>query len=306
MIPLNGVHTALITPFDREGNLDEKGLRCLIRRQIENHIEGIVPLGSTGESPTVTKEEQKRIISIAREEISNETLLMVGTGSYSTKQTIENTALAQRMGADCALVVTPYYNKPTQEGLYQHFKALAKAVDLPFVIYNPPHRTGQNLLTETLKRLLEIPTIIGIKESTGNITQMSEVVEVVREYRPEFNVLSGDDELTLSMMALGGHGVISVVSNLVPAKIKDLYIAAACGDFALARDLHYQLMPLFKAAFIETNPIPIKAAMNFCGLPAGECRLPLCSLSDDHKAELQLVVADYLEAATRGNQAVPA
>jgi 4-hydroxy-tetrahydrodipicolinate synthase len=292
MISLNGVYTALITPFDEQGNLDEEGLRYLIHRQIASHIEGIVPLGSTGESPTVTKEEQKRIISIAREETSNKTLLMVGTGSYSTAQTIENTALAQRLGADCALVVTPYYNKPTQEGLYQHYKALTQAVDLPIVIYNPPHRTGQNLLTDTLIRLLEIPSIIGIKESTGNITQMSEVVEAVREYRPEFHVLTGDDALTLSMMALGGCGVISVVSNLVPDRIRELYIAAANGDFTLARDLHYRLMPLFKAAFIETNPIPIKAAMNFFGLPAGECRLPLCALSFESKAKLELVLAD--------------
>ncbi|MBA3815376.1 MAG: 4-hydroxy-tetrahydrodipicolinate synthase [Parachlamydiaceae bacterium] len=294
MIPLKGVYTALITPFDKEGNLDEEGLRQLIRHQIDNQIDGVVLLGSTGESPTVTKEEQKRIILTGREETSNKTLFMIGTGSYSTAQTIENSVLAQKLGADCALVVTPYYNKPTQEGLYQHFKALAKAVDLPIVIYNPPHRTGQNLLTETLKRLLDIPTIIGIKESTGNITQMSEVVEVVREWRPEFNVLTGDDALTLSMMALGGCGVISVVSNLIPAKIKELYLAAANGDFALARDLHYRLMPLFKAAFIETNPIPIKAAMNLCGFPAGECRLPLCALSVENMSELQLTLSSNL------------
>lgn len=295
MISLNGVYTALITPFDTHGNLDEDGLRQLICRQIENHIDGVVPLGSTGESPTVTKEEQKRIITIARAEIPNTTIMMVGTGSYSTAQTIENTALAQKLGADCALVVTPYYNKPTQEGLYQHFKALTNAVSLPIVIYNPPHRTGQNLLTSTLERLLEIPSIIGIKESTGNITQMSEVVEVVRKIRPEFNVLTGDDALLLSMMALGGQGVVSVVSNLVPAKIKELYAAAASGDFNLARELHYRLMPLFRAAFIETNPTPIKAAMNFGGLPAGECRLPLCPLSPENMLTLQAALIEYTE-----------
>lgn len=293
MISLNGVHTALITPFTEEGHLDEEGLRLLIQRQIDCQIDGVVPLGTTGESPTVTKEEQKRIIAIAREETQNKTVLMVGTGSYSTMQTIENTALAQRLGADCALVVTPYYNKPTQEGLYQHFKTLVKAVDLPVIIYNPPHRTGQNLLTETLKRLLEFPTIIGIKESTGNISQMSEVVDTVRRYRPEFKVLTGDDGLLLSMMALGGDGVVSVVSNLLPSKIKELYLAAAQGDFALARELHYRLTPIFQGAFLETNPIPIKAAMNLCQLPAGECRLPLCPLSVGNMNKLEHLLTEY-------------
>lgn len=293
MTPLQGVYTALITPFNHAGQLDEEGLRYLIKRQVGSEINGIVPLGTTGESPTITKEERKRIISIARQETLHKTLLMIGTGSYSTAQTIENTALAQEFGADCALVVTPYYNKPTQEGLYQHFKVLAQAVDLPIVIYNPPHRTGQNLLTETLKRLLEFPTIVGIKESTGSITQMSEVVEVVREYRPEFNVLTGDDALTLSMIALGGKGVVSVVSNLLPMEVKKLYIAASSGDFDLARELHFQLMPLFRSAFIETNPIPIKAAMNYWSLPAGECRLPLCSLSNENKHKLQQVLSNY-------------
>jgi len=293
MISLNGVHTALITPFTEEGHLDEEGLRLLIQRQIDCQIDGVVPLGTTGESPTVTKEEQKRIIAIAREETQNKTVLMVGTGSYSTMQTIENTALAQRLGADCALVVTPYYNKPTQEGLYQHFKTLVKAVDLPVIIYNPPHRTGQNLLTETLKRLLEFPTIIGIKESTGNISQMSEVVDTVRRYRPEFKVLTGDDGLLLSMMALGGDGVVSVVSNLLPSKIKELYLAAAQGDFALARELHYRLTPIFQGAFLETNPIPIKAAMNLCRLPAGECRLPLCPLSVGNMNKLEHLLTEY-------------
>lgn len=295
MTQLNGVFTALITPFDKAGNLDEEGFRQLIQYQIEHKIDGVVPLGSTGESPTITKDEQIKIIKIAREETQNKTVLMVGTGSYSTAQTIENTIRAQKLGADSALVVTPYYNKPTQEGLYQHFKALVKSVDLPIIIYNPPHRTGQNLLTETLIRLLEFPTIIGIKESTGNINQMSEVVEAVRQYRPDFNVLTGDDALTLSMMALGGQGVISVVSNLVPAKIKELHSAAANGDYNLARDLHYKLMPLFRVAFIETNPIPIKAALNFCGFPAGDCRLPLCELTHENKILLQKELKIFFE-----------
>lgn len=295
MPSLHGVHTALITPFTHDGALDEEGFRALIRRQVESGVEGIVPLGSTGEAPTLTKEEQKRIIAIAREETPEHTSLMVGTGTYSTAQTIENMQAAQGMGADSSLIITPYYNKPTQEGLYQHFKAIAKAVNLPIVIYNNQHRTSLNLQTDTLKRLMDIPSIIGVKEASGSISQISDVIELARKLRPEFSIVSGDDALTFPLMALGGQGVISVASNLIPEKVKALVDAASSGDFGLAREIHFNLMPLFKAIFIETNPIPIKAAMQLCGLPSGNCRLPLCSLNPENMLTLERVIKNYVE-----------
>jgi len=284
---LNGVYTALITPFNNQGQLDEEGLRHLIRLQIKAGINGIAPIGSTGEAPTLSKGETKRIITIAREETPQHTCLMVGTGTYSTSQAIENTLQAQELGADMALLVVPYYNKPTQEGLYQHFKAIAEAASIPLVLYNNPTRTGQNIETETLKRLMEIPSIIGIKEASGNISQISETIEIVRERRPEFRVVSGDDGLTLPLMVLGGNGVISVLSNLLPQEVKILVEAAASKNFELAKEKHFELMPLIHAIFLETNPIPIKAALAFSGLPAGNCRLPLYPMSQKNAVKLQ-------------------
>lgn len=298
MFHFHRIYTALITPFDHRGGVDEEGLRYLIRRQIENGIEGVLPLGSTGESPTLTGEEQKRIIRISREETREKAQLLVGTGTNSTAHTIENTLMAEELGADCALIVTPYYNKPTQEGLYQHYKAIAQAVEIPIIIYNVPYRTGQNLQTVTLKRLLDIPTIVGVKEASGNISQISDVIELTKKERPEFCVLSGDDALTLPLMAMGGHGVISVASNLVPDLMKSLVEALASGNLIEAQGLHYHLAPLLRALFVETNPIPIKAAMGLCGLPSGSCRLPLCSLSSENILMLEGVVKNYLEIST--------
>ncbi len=293
MALLKGVHTALITPFGTQDRLDEEALRLLISRQIESGIDGITCLGSTGEAPTLSEEEQRRIITIARQEIHGPTLLMVGTGSYATSQAIKNTRQAEQMGADMALIVTPYYNKPTQEGLYLHFKAIAEATSLPIVVYNVPGRTGQNLQLDTLRRLAEIPSIIGIKECAGSLSQISDIIEMIREVRPDFSVMSGDDNATLPLMALGGHGIISVVSNLLPKEVKALTEAAAAGDFATARQIHYRLAPLFRAAFCETNPIPIKAAMTLSDLPAGACRLPLCSLRPENVSMLARVLGLY-------------
>lgn len=289
--------TALITPFDREGALDEKGFRTLIRRQVEGGVKGIFPLGSTGESPTLTHKEQKRIIEIAREETPRDAQLMVGTGTYSTAQTIENTLMAKELGADCALIVTPYYNKPTQEGLYLHYSAVAKAVDIPFIIYNVPYRTGVNIQTSTLKRLMAIPTFLGIKEASGNISQISEVIELAKKERPDFKVYSGDDALTLPLMALGGYGVISVASNLIPDEMAPFVEALAVGDYVLANEIHYELSPLFKALFIETNPAPIKAAMNFMSLPSGKCRLPLSPMSDENLKKLEHAIQCSLKVS---------
>ncbi|MBS4165638.1 4-hydroxy-tetrahydrodipicolinate synthase [Neochlamydia sp. AcF65] len=282
-----GAYTVLITPFDKEGQLDEEGLRKNIRFQLSYHIQGLVVLGTTGEAPTLSQKEKAKIISIAREETLGKCLLMVGTGSYATHATIENTLAAQDASADAALVVTPYYNKPTQEGLYQHFSTLAKAVKLPLVIYNIPGRTGQNLQIETLKRLAAIENIVGVKEASGNISQMMDVIESIRLIRPDFSIMSGDDALTYPLMALGGHGIYSVLSNLFPQKIKKLCDLMVEEDYPAARALHYELLPYMKSMFIETNPIPIKTAMNLAGHAAGPCRLPLCAMNDENLEKLK-------------------
>lgn len=288
--PIFGAYTVIVTPFDPQGNLDEEGLRKNLRFQILNKIEGIVILGTTGEAPTLTHDERLRITSIARDETEGKCQLMVGTGTYSTEKTIEYTIEAQNAGADSALIVTPYYNRPTQEGLYQHFASIAKAVKLPIIVYNNQSRTGQNLQTETLKRLAMIKNIVGVKEASGNLTQMMEVIEHVLSVRPDFSVMSGDDSLTLALMALGGHGIYSVLGNLMPGKMKELCSLAQAGSFVEARALHYELFALMKALFIETNPSPIKSAMNLVGLPAGPCRLPLCAMSPAHFETLKNLI----------------
>lgn len=276
---LESLYTVLITPFDPQGNLDKEGLRKNIRFQLKHSIKGIVVLGTTGEAPTLTSQEKRNVIEIAIEEVKGKAQLLVGTGSYSTQQTLTATREAKEMGADGALIVTPYYNKPTQEGLYRHFATLCDALSFPICIYNIQGRTGQNLETATLQRLFGYPSIIGVKESSGNIMQINEVLGLVRKSYPEKKILSGDDALTLPLMALGGHGVFSVASNLIPGPLQKLVEASANGDFNQACTWHYQLLRLLKALFIETNPIPIKAAMELCGMPAGKCRLPLCDLS---------------------------
>lgn len=287
---VRGAYTALVTPFDREGKLDEEGLRHNIRYQINHGIDGIVPLGTTGESPTLTHAEKERVIRISVEEAKGKIPVVVGTGSYSTQQTIENTHLAENLGADMVLVVTPYYNKPTQEGIYLHFKALVESTSLPIIIYNIQGRTGQNISTDTLKRLADLPRVVGVKESSGNVGQISDVIEMIARHRPDFSVLSGDDSITLPLMALGGHGVISVCSNLVPGLVKQMVEALENQDYKQARELHFRLMPLFRDAFIETNPIPIKTAMAHYGLPAGGLRLPLCAMHPENKRKLLTVV----------------
>lgn len=284
---LSGAYTALVTPFTANDELDEEGFRQNIRFQVENGIDGLVPLGTTGEAPTLTHEEKEQIIKITVQEAKGKVPILVGTGSYSTKNTIEYTQHAEEHGADMALIVTPYYNKPTQEGLYLHFKAAAENTSLPIVIYNIQGRTGQNIETSTLKRLADIPNIIGVKESSGNMGQVSEVIETIARHRPDFGVMSGDDANTLALMALGGHGIISVISNVVPNQVKALVLAMQGEQYALARDLHYNLISFVRSAFLETNPIPIKTVMNFLGMPAGECRLPLCNLTPDNKRKLE-------------------
>lgn len=285
-----GVYTAIVTPFDEMGRLDEEGLRQNIRFQIANSVDGIVALGTTGECPTLSSQERERVIRISVDEVKGKVLLMVGTGSYATQQTIENTRQAALLGADMALIVSPYYNKPTQEGLFRHYKAVAEATPLPIIVYNIQGRTGQNIQNETLKRLADLPTIIGVKEASGNITQIGEVIEMIAKHKPGFSVLSGDDALTLPIMALGGDGVISVISNLLPDQVKSLVLSIVQGNWIEAREIHYRLMPVIRAMFMETNPIPIKAAMNFFGMASGPCRLPLCEMLPENEKKLRALL----------------
>lgn len=282
-----GVYTALITPFLPDNSLDEEGLLQLLNFQAKSGVDGVVVLGTTGETPTLSGNERQRIIRLAKGALPSSLKLIVGTGTNSTTTTIDETKRAEDAGADSALIVTPYYNKPSQEGLFLHFQALAQATSLPLIAYNIQGRTGINLHTSTLKRLAEIPSLIGVKEASGNIQQISEVLESIIPERPDFKVFSGDDNLTLPLMALGGHGIISVVSNLVPKLIKDLFLACFENRWKDARQLHYDLSPLFRGAFIETNPVPIKALMEYEGLPAGPCRLPLSHLSPENEKKLR-------------------
>lgn len=288
---LESLYTVAITPFDSQGKLDKEGLRINLRNQLKHGIKGIVVLGTTGEAPTLSHQEKQSVIQTAVEEVKGKASLWVGTGSYSTGQTIADTREAQQLGADGALIITPYYNKPTQEGLFRHFAAICDAVEFPICIYNHQGRTGQNLETSTLQRLLAYPSVVGVKESSGSITQINDVIETVGTTAPHVRVLSGDDVLTLPLMALGGHGVFSVISNLIPGPVNQMVQAALKGDFIQARALHYQLLPFFKAVFLETNPIPIKAAMMLCGMPSGGCRLPLCDLAPGHLQKLKQLVS---------------
>jgi 4-hydroxy-tetrahydrodipicolinate synthase len=283
---VSGVFTALVTPM-KNGAVDYEGMRKNIQYQIKNGINGILPLGTTGEAPTINREEQNNIIKLAVEEAAGKIPVIVGTGSNFTEHTIENTQIAKELGADIVLVVTPYYNKPSQEGIYLHFKAVTEKVNIPVIIYNIQSRTGINIETSTLKRIAGLPNIIGVKEASCNINQMGDVIGSVAKVHKNFSVMSGDDAYTLPLLALGGDGVISVVSNLVPALVVKMVQAGLKGDFKKARELHYQLLPLFKGAFIEGNPTSIKTAMNMCSMPAGECRLPLCAISAENKKKLE-------------------
>lgn len=281
-------YTALITPFDKEGRLDEEGFEKNLAFQKD--VDGLTVLGTTGETPTLSLEEKKRTLAIARK---SPLPLMAGCGVYSTIQTLENLHLASDFGADSALVVTPYYNKPTQEGLFRHFETLALNSPLPIVIYNIQGRTSINLKAETLKRLLSFPNIIGIKEASGNLSQMCEAVSM-KMIRPDFKVYAGDDIWTLPLMALGGDGVISVSSNLVPKLMKDLVDACHKGDFFLAQRINQRMLPLYEATSFETNPIPIKAAMQSAGLAAGAPRLPLTPLHDSYLPAIKAIVEELL------------
>ncbi|MEI6531594.1 MAG: 4-hydroxy-tetrahydrodipicolinate synthase [Chlamydiota bacterium] len=290
---LKGTYTALITPFKGPHHeIDFDSLEMLLENQLKHKIEGVIVLGTTGETPTLLPEEQKALIAFVVQKLKNRMEIIVGTGTNSTRTTIHQTQIAQDMGADKALVVTPYYNKPTQEGIYKHFEALSSETTLPLVIYNIQGRTGRNIDTDTLRLIAELPHIVGVKEASGNIEQMMEVLATI--CKPSFAVLSGDDALTLPLIALGGRGVISVVSNLMPGLVKKMVDLSLQGDFEAARLLHFQLLPLFKGAFLESNPGPIKEAMNIAGLQAGGVRLPLCTVKNETRSKLQEILGALL------------
>ncbi len=283
-----GSFLAIITPF-RKGKVDERALAELIEWQIAEGTNGIVPCGTTGESATLSHEEHNRVIELTVEIVNRRLPVIAGTGSNSTDEAIVLTKHAKQAGVDGALLITPYYNKPTQEGLYRHYKAVAEAVDLPLVPYNIPGRTGVNMLPTTIARLLAIKTIVGVKEGSGSVQQASDIVKMCGD---RLMVLAGDDSLTLPMMAVGGKGVISVTANIVPTDMADLVKAFADGKFDEARRIHFKLSPLFAALFYETNPIPVKEALGMMGKIDPELRLPLCPMAHDTREKLVRVLKD--------------
>jgi 4-hydroxy-tetrahydrodipicolinate synthase len=284
-----GSIVAIVTPF-RDGRIDENAFRELIEFQIENGTDGIVPCGTTGESATLSHEEHERVIELTIEVVNNRVPVIAGTGSNNTAEAVRLTRHAKNAGADAALLITPYYNKPTQEGLCQHYKKVAEEVDIPIILYNVPGRTGVNMLPETVARLAEIKNIVGIKEATGDLKQISDVIGLCPK---DFLLLSGDDFTVYPTLAVGGKGVISVVANVAPRDMADLCDSYFAGDMSKANDLHYRLLPLNGAMFYETNPIPVKTALSLMGKITGEFRLPLCAMSEGNLDRLKKVMKEY-------------
>jgi 4-hydroxy-tetrahydrodipicolinate synthase len=282
-----GCGTALVTPFRKDLSLDEEAMRRLVRRQIAAGINFLVPCGTTGESPTLSHEEHLRVVAITLEEAKGKVPVLAGAGGYDTRHVIEMAREIERMGAEGILSVTPYYNKPTQEGLYHHFKAIAAATSLPIILYNVPPRTNVNIDPATVRRLSEIENIIGVKEASGNISQITQVIQQVPE---EFLVLSGDDALTLPLAAMGGRGIISVASNEIPAEMTRLAQLCLAGNFAEARAMQRKWLPLLEVNFIETNPTPVKAAMAEMGLLEPVFRLPLVPPRTENLAKIRTVL----------------
>jgi 4-hydroxy-tetrahydrodipicolinate synthase len=284
----SGSLVAIVTPF-RNGNVDERAFADLIEWQIANGTNGIVPCGTTGESATLTHEEHHRVVRLTVEVVNRRVPVIAGTGSNSTDEAISLTRHAKEAGADAALLITPYYNKPTQEGLYRHYKAVAEAVDLPLVLYNIPGRTGVNMLPATVARLAVMKNVVGIKEGSGSVQQASEIAQTCGD---RLTVLSGDDALTLPMMAVGAKGVITVTANVVPKEMSQLTASFLAGRLDEARRIHFALSPLFAALFYETNPIPVKEALGMMGKIDPELRLPLCAMSADNRNQLAKVLKD--------------
>jgi 4-hydroxy-tetrahydrodipicolinate synthase len=284
-----GAMVAIVTPFKND-QVDEKALRELIEFQIANGTDGIVPCGTTGESATLTHEEHDRVIEITIDAVKKRVPVIAGTGSNNTAEALRLTRHACDAGADGALIVCPYYNRPTQEGLYQHFKTIAESVPIPIMPYNIPSRTGVNLLPEMVAKLAKIKNIVGIKEASGSIKQMSDVINLCGK---DFDVLSGDDIFTLSLMAIGGAGIISVISNVAPADMAGLIDAFVAGDMVRARALHHKMSELIETLFIEVNPIPVKAALALMGKIEYEYRLPLCKMAEANFEKLKKVMVNY-------------
>ncbi len=284
-----GAIVAIVTPF-KEGRVDEEALRALIEWQIINGTDGIVPCGTTGESATLSHAEHDRVIEITIDAVQKRVPVIAGTGSNSTAEAIRLTRHAYDAGADGVLVVCPYYNRPTQEGMYQHFKEIASQVPIPVVLYNVPGRTGVNLLPETVARLAGVPNIVGIKEASGSLKQSMDLIHLCP---PDFYVLSGDDFIALPILCLGGKGVVSVASNVVPADMAAMIDAYQTGNLTKAREMHYRMLSLMDALFIETNPVPVKAALAMLGMINDELRLPLSNLSSGNEQKLRNILIDY-------------
>ena len=288
-----GVFPAIITPFLKDESLDEEGLRRNIEYLSRTGIAGIVPCGTTGESATLTFEEHKRVVEIAVE--ASKVPVIAGTGSNNTREALELTRHAAKAGADAALLITPYYNKPNDKGMFEHFKKIAEKSDIPIVLYNVPKRTGIDLKPELVARLSQVKNIVAIKEASGNLSQQSQIIEQTRG--SSFVLLSGDDDLTVPTMALGGQGVVSVVANVAPRKTVAMVDALLKGDMEKARALHYELAPLVRAMFLETNPIPVKTAHKYLGLANGPLRLPLGEMAPEREAKLKEIVERLGERA---------
>jgi 4-hydroxy-tetrahydrodipicolinate synthase len=284
----SGCATALITPFTKDEKLDEKGLRELVDFQEGEGVDAIVPCGTTGESATLTHDEHLKVIEIVVDR-AKKAKVIAGAGSNATHEAIKLSKAAQDLGAAGILSISPYYNKPTQKGIFEHYEAIARSIDVPLIVYNVPGRTSSNIEVSTILKLAKVPNIVGIKEASGNITQ---IMSLLAHVPKGFTVLSGDDALTFPMMAMGANGVISVASNVAPRMVKDLADQLLAGNLEEARELHFRLLPLFKNLFIETNPIPVKTAVRLMGKPAGPFRLPLCDMDPSNLEVLKRTLAD--------------
>jgi 4-hydroxy-tetrahydrodipicolinate synthase len=284
----SGAISAIITPF-RDGAVDEIALRDLVEWEIHSGVDGIVPCGSTGESATLTHDEHEQVIKVVVDQTRRRVPVIAGTGSNSTAEAIRLTAFAREVRADGALLISPYYNKPTQDGIFHHYKAVADSVDIPLIVYNIPGRTGSNIALETFVRLCEVKNIVAVKESSGSMDQCSDILKYCGD---RLTLLSGDDPLAVPLMAIGAKGVISVVTNVMPREVHEMVAAALAGDFARARQLHFQLLPLTRALFVETNPIPVKQAAAFMGNCTNEMRMPLLPMTPPAAEKLRAVMKD--------------
>jgi len=286
-----GSLVAMITPFTKNDEVDEKGIKELVEFHIKNGTNGIVPCGTTGESPTLSHEEHQRVVEVTIKAVAGRVPVIAGTGSNCTQETLDLTSHAKEAGADGALIITPYYNKPTQKGLYLHFKKIAEEVDIPIVIYNVPSRTGVNMLPETLAELAELKNIIGVKEASGNLDQMTQIIELCGD---KITLLSGDDKLLLPVLSIGGKGVISVVANIIPYEVSNMIKEFENGNYQKAKEIFLsKVYPLSNAMFYETNPIPVKTSAQLMGLPSGSLRLPLSPMSENNLLKLKVDLTKF-------------